>query len=173
MDAAGWDFAGAVGCVSVALFVLVVAAASVVDARERRIPNVLVGAAAALWVAARALLGAASGSVASAIAARMLPWGLTAFDGVTGALVLGGGALLAAAAFEALTGRSAMGGGDVKLLAVIGLFMGLGRGLVCLFVACVVAVAVSALRRIVGFSGDGTFPFAPALLAGVAVSAFL
>ena len=165
--------AAAVGYGSAVLFVLVMVASSVVDMRERRIPNELVVAAAFAWIVARALLGACSGSVAGAVIAPLKPWGLAAADAAIGALVLGGGVLLVTVAFEAVSGRVAMGGGDIKLLAIVGLFMGWERGLVCLFVACVVSVVVSTVRRIAGSLGAGTFPFAPALLAGAAAAALL
>lgn len=172
-DATGDGFAMLAGCGSMALFVLLVAASAVVDFCERRIPNALVFAAAASWAVARIVLGVRMGSVSAMFAARMLPWGLTAFDGVVGAAVLGGGVLLATVVFEALSGRAAMGGGDIKLLAVVGLFLGWERGLVCLFAACIASVVVSAVRRVAGSPGDGTFPLAPAVLVGVAAALLL
>ena len=172
-DATSDGFAVLVGYGSMVLFVLLVAASAVVDFRERRIPNALVLSVAALWVVARIVLGVRVGSASAVFAARMLPWGLTAFDGVVGAAVLGGGVLLATVAFEAFSGRAAMGGGDIKLLAVVGLFLGWERGLVCLFAACVASVVVSVVRRVAGSPGDGTFPFAPAILVGVAAALLL
>lgn len=171
--AAAQGVAMVVGYGSAALFALVVVASSAVDLRERRIPNAFIAAAAFVWVAARVLLGVCSGSVAGAIAVSLEPWGLAAPDAVVGALALGGGVLLVTVAFEAISGRAAMGGGDIKLLAIVGLFMGWERGFACLFAACVVSVAVSVVRRIAGSPGDGTFPFAPAILAGAVAAAFL
>ena len=120
--------------------------ASAIDLRERRIPNKLVAAMAVLWLAVRVLLAAMAvaccaagfGSgvqiggaavVASAATMRMIPFGLTLGDGLVGALVLGGGSLAASIAFEHLAKRPSMGGGDIKLLAVVGLFLGWERGL--------------------------------------------
>ena len=37
--------------------------------------------------------------------------------------------------------REAFGGGDIKLMAVLGLFLRLERGVVCLLTACVLSVA--------------------------------
>mgnify|MGYP004677716383 CR=1 FL=1 len=172
-DAAAGGVASLAGCGALALFVLIVAVSSVVDFRTRRIPNACVLAGACLWVAARVVLGACSGSVSAVFAEGMPPWGLTAPDGIVGAAVLGGGVLLATVAFEALSGRAAMGGGDIKLLAVVGLFLGWERGLACLFAACVVSVAVSFMRRLAGSPDAATFPFAPAILVGIVAALFL
>lgn len=172
-DATVGGVASLVGYGAFALFVLIVTVSSVVDFRTRMIPNACILAAAGLWVVARIALGVCSGSVSAAFAEGMLPWELTVFDGVAGAAVLGGGVLLATVAFEALSGRAAMGGGDIKLLAVVGLFLGWERGLACLFAACVVSIAVSFVRRLAGSPDAGTFPFAPAILVGVAAVSFL
>lgn len=159
------------GCVALAIFAVLLVVASVIDMRERRIPNALSIAAACVWAASRLALGFAGGSVAYAIDGLLAPWNLTAADGVMGALALGGGVLVLSLAFEALSGRASMGGGDIKLLAVAGLFLGWERGLMCLFVACAVAVVAMTLRRVLGKSSDGTFPFAPFILVGAVVAA--
>jgi len=58
------------------------------------------------------------------IAAAFLPGGITPLDAVAGTL-LGGGILWAVAwSYERLTGLEGMGFGDVKLLAMIGAFLG-------------------------------------------------
>jgi leader peptidase (prepilin peptidase)/N-methyltransferase len=38
------------------------------------------------------------------------------------------------------THKASFGGGDVKLLAALGLFLGVEKGLLCLLVACVVSI---------------------------------
>ena len=182
-----------VGGVSFALFLALLAWASAIDLRERRIPNKLVGAIAVLWLAARVLLvamvlacsaggfdvGAQAwlrGSVASVATMGLAPFGLTLGDGVVGALVLGGGSLAASLAFEHFTQRPSMGGGDIKLLAAVGLFLGWERGLWCLFAACLAFLAMQVVSRFrEGGEGAGprTFPFAPAILVGVLVASIL
>ena len=181
------------GGASFALFLVLLAWASAIDLRERRIPNKLVAAMAVLWLAVRVLLAAmaaacsagAFGSgaqigdaalVASATMMRMIPFGLTLGDGLVGALVLGGGSLAASIAFERLVKRPSMGGGDVKLLAVVGLFLGWERGLWCLFAACLVILVMQVVSRVrEGGKGIGsqTFPFAPAILVGVVIASLL
>lgn len=181
------------GGASFALFLVLLAWASAIDLRERRIPNKLVAAMAVLWLAVRVLLAAmaaacsagAFGSgaqigdatlVASATMMRMIPFGLTLGDGLVGALVLGGGSLAASIAFEHLAKRPSMGGGDVKLLAAVGLFLGWERGLWCLFAACLVVLVMQMASRF-REGGKGiasqTFPFAPAILVGVVIASIL
>ena len=181
------------GGASFALFLVLLAWASAIDLRERRIPNKLVAAMAVLWLAVRVLLAAMAAAccaagfgsgeqigdaalAASATMMRMIPFGLTLGDGLVGALVLGGGSLAASIAFEHLAQRPSMGGGDIKLLAVVGLFLGWERGLWCLFAACLVVLVMQMASRFrEGGKGIGpqTFPFAPAILVGVVIASIL
>lgn len=181
------------GGASFALFLMLLAWASAIDLRERRIPNKLVAAMAVLWLAVCVLLAAMAAAccaagfgsgaqigdaalVASATMMRMIPFGLTLGDGLVGALVLGGGSLAASIAFERLAQRPSMGGGDIKLLAVVGLFLGWERGLWCLFAACLVVLVMQMASRF-REGGKGiasqTFPFAPAILVGVVIASIL
>lgn len=181
------------GGVSFALFLVLLAWASAIDLRERRIPNKLVAAMAVLWLAVRVLLAAIAAAccaasfgsgaqigdaalVASAAMMRMIPFGLTLGDGLVGALVLGGSSLAVSIAFERLAQRPSMGGGDIKLLAVVGLFLGWERGLWCLFAACLVVLVMQMASRL-REGGKGiasqTFPFAPAILVGVVIASIL
>ena len=180
------------GASSFALFLVLLAWASAIDLRERRIPNKLVAAMAVLWLAVRVLLAAMAAvcsagfgvdaqmgnaaSAASVATMRVSPFGLTLGDGLVGALVLGGGSLAVSIAFERLAQRPSMGGGDIKLLAVVGLFLGWERGLWCLFAACLVVLVMQMVSRVrEGGKGIGsqTFPFAPAILVGVVIASIL
>ena len=181
------------GGASFALFLVLLTWASAIDLRERRIPNKLVIAMVALWLAVRVLLavmvGACSAgafgvdaqmgnaaSAASVAAMRVSPFGLTLIDGLAGALVLGGGSLAVSLAFEHFAQRPSMGGGDIKLLAVVGLFLGWERGLWCLFAACLVVLAMQVVSRFREGGkriGSQTFPFAPAILVGVVIASIL
>ena len=180
------------GGASFALFLVLLAWASAIDLRERRIPNKLVAATAVLWLAVRVLLAAMAAvcsagfgvdaqmgnaaSAASVATMRVSPFGLTLGDGLVGALVLGGGSLAASIAFERLAHRPSMGGGDIKLLAVVGLFLGWERGLWCLFATCLVVLVMQMVSRVrEGGKGIGsqTFPFAPAILVGVVIASIL
>ena len=182
-----------VGGASFALFLVLLVWASAIDLRERRIPNKLVVAMVVLWLASRVLLAvmaivcsagafsvdAQMGDAPSAAAFATMgifPFGLTLIDGLAGALVLGGGSLAVSIAFERFAQRPSMGGGDIKLLAVVGLFLGWERGLWCLFAACLVVLVMQVVSRFrEGGKGIGsqTFPFAPAILVGVVIASIL
>lgn len=181
------------GGASFALFLVLLVWASAIDLRERRIPNKLVVAMAALWLAVRVLLAVMvaacsagafgvdaqmgnAASAASVVTMGTFPFDLTLIDGLAGALVLGGGSLAASIAFEHFAQRPSMGGGDIKLLAVVGLFLGWERGLWCLFAACLVVLVMQVVSRVredgkgIGFQ---TFPFAPAILVGAVIASLL
>ena len=166
------------GGASFALFLVLLAWASAIDLRERRIPNKLVAAMVVLWLAVRVLLaamaaacsagtfgvGAQMGNAASAASVatmRVSPFGLTLGDGLVGALVLGGGSLAVSIAFERLAQRPSMGW---------------ERGLWCLFAACLIVLVMQVVSR-VREGGKGiasqTFPFAPAILVGVVIASIL
>ncbi len=131
------------------LFALALGVIAWIDAKSRRIPNGILLELAALWVLWRLGLGlwgvyeGAEFGIAAIEAAPLT--GITLSDGVVGALVLGGGLLIMVTAFEAATHRQAMGGGDIKLMTLIGLYLGPLAGLVCLVIACVLAVVIGFL----------------------------
>ncbi len=135
------------------MLLLVVAAGD--DLRELRIPNGIVAALAAVWIVWRIALAATHPEGA------LVP-ALSVADGLLGALVLGGGLLAVTLAFEALTGRRAMGGGDVKLMAAVGLFLGIEGGLVCLLTACLISLLLALLLPRLGWAPRPAPPtFAP------------
>ncbi|MCI2240867.1 prepilin peptidase [Adlercreutzia faecimuris] len=125
------------------MLLLVVAAGD--DLRELRIPNGIVAALAAVWIVWRIALAATHPEGA------LVP-ALSVADGLLGALVLGGGLLAVTLAFEALAGRRAMGGGDVKLMAAVGLFLGIEGGLVCLLTACLISLLLALLLPRLGWA---------------------
>ena len=90
-------------------------------------------------------------------------------------LLLGGGFLYAVAAgYELATGREGMGGGDIKLLAMIGTFLGWSGVLTTLLIASF-SGAVAGGVLIVLKRGDGRspIPFGPFLAAGATFALFL
>ncbi|MFW3172718.1 prepilin peptidase [Geodermatophilus sp. CPCC 206100] len=130
---------------------------AVVDLRARLLPN-------------RVVLPA----LLAGVALLALP---AALEGTWGALlraVLGAAALFTVFLVLALVSPGALGMGDVKLAAVVGLFLGwlgwaplVGGALAGFVVQAVVALGLLAARRI-GLRGE--LPFGPAMLAGAAVA---
>lgn len=110
--------------------------------------------------------------IASALAwAAALPFGFTGWRSVglslLAALVFGGGLLTVSLIMDRLLGRDTLGGGDIKLFAVVGLYLGFTGTLFALLIACVVALALNALLR--RRSADRAFPFGPAIALSAAL----
>lgn len=181
------------------LVLLVLGAIAVVDLRERRVPNLLSGALAALWLLWRVVLGFAGQHMGLGFRAEfaapaptiVVPPGLniegaSLAEGIIGAVILGGGLLVLTAVYEAVTHRESFGGGDIKLMAALGLFLGAERGLICLLAACVLSLLYALIartarsviaRRRGGTSeeeGEGllrtTLPFAPFIALGALIA---
>jgi len=104
-------------------------------------------------------------------AATILPLGLA--NSVIGMLVGGGILWLLAWASPYLFGKEGMGGGDIKLLAMIGAFLGWKPALMTImvgsFVGSVVGVSLLALQVI---KREDYIPFGPFLVFGALVSLF-
>lgn len=82
------------------------------------------------------------------------------FWGLVGGVAIGGGVLLVSLIADKLLGRETMGGGDIKLLALLGLYLGPGGGLLMLILACFVGLAFAAASG----AGQGReFPFGPSI----------
>lgn len=171
-----------------AVFLCVLAAAAFVDLRTLRIPDAFPLALFCLWLLWR--LAVHFFKVASPV---------TFSDGIVSAVMLGGGLLLVTTLYEMFTDKRAMGGGDIKLLAAVGLYLGVEAGLFCLLVACAASLVMSLVLPRIGWKpprdeaalaasddvdGDGvpdpaapvllkSVPFGPAIAVGAAVSAVL
>lgn len=154
-------YVSVVTIVAYALLIAGLAVVSVKDARTRRIPNGWVVLLMLLWAAWRLVLGFAGKymglgfwstllSPAPEVLGRFdLPiYGVSLSEGILGALLLGGGMLVLSAVYELAMRNESFGGGDIKLMAVVGLFLGWERGLVCLLVACVLSVAYVLVRAV-------------------------
>ena len=142
------------------LFAALLVTAAVIDLRTLRIPNVLIVGLGALWLVWRVALACGGMIAGTDFLTSFLapdPFKHVSFaNGIIGSIALGGGLLVVTAVYEAVSKKRAMGGGDIKLLAVVGLFLGIERGIVCLFVACrVLAVRASVAARAVGRSQRG------------------
>lgn len=80
--------------------------------------------------------------------------------GLLGAVCIGGGVLVVSLVADKVMGRETMGGGDIKLLALLGLYLGPDGGLLLLILACFAGLVLAAVMK----AGRGReFPFGPAI----------
>ena len=108
------------------------------------------------------------------LAGAALAWALTSpftMSWSEAALRLGAGLFYAAAllglslAMDRLFRRESLGGGDIRLFAVVGLYLGWAGTLFALLGSCVLGIAFAALLR---RRADEPFPFGPAIAAASA-----
>jgi len=81
---------------------------------------------------------------------------------VLAGLTFGGGILLLSLAMDKLLGKESLGGGDVKLFAVVGLYLGFVSTLFCVMLSCVFGLLFAVLIN--RGSGSGrAIPFGPSI----------
>ncbi|MDO4502439.1 MAG: prepilin peptidase [Coriobacteriia bacterium] len=154
---------------------------SLVDLDTMTIPNGFVIAGIVVWllqvVATAAIV--LTGGEAMALSLGERPVILTAsffagfgdlaalvLDGLVGGVCMGGGILAFSLLFDKITGKQSLGGGDVKLLFVVGLFLGLPLSLLNLIVSCVLGLVLA-----FGLKAKGkAFPFGPAIAAATVLT---
>ena len=86
---------------------------------------------------------------------------------ILAALVFGGGLLAVSLALDKLLGRDSLGGGDIKLFAVVALYLGFAGTLFAMLIACALGLVFHALLRRLG---DGrAFPFGPSIALAAAI----
>lgn len=94
-----------------------------------------------------------------------LPFTFTGWGDVLRALlaavVFGGGLLAVSLVMDRVLGRDSLGGGDIKLFAVVGLYLGLIGTLFTLLAACVLGLALNAVLR--RRDDSRAFPFGPSI----------
>lgn len=95
-----------------------------------------------------------------------IPW-VTWVDSLLGILVGGGSLLLVAIAYEFLTKKEGMGGGDIKLLAMIGAFLGWQAVFPVIFISSLIGTAVG-IPVMIRQKADAklALPFGPFLAFG-------
>jgi leader peptidase (prepilin peptidase)/N-methyltransferase len=144
---------------------------SLIDLEHMRLPNPLVGALAVVG-----LLGALLSEIGGAHVVPLTADGGSALAAhplalsLVGVLLGGGLPAMIALAYSAIRGRSGFGMGDVKLLGVLGIFLG-PYVLLTFFVASLVgAVGGAIIGRGHDLSGR-RIPFGPWLAAGAVITA--
>ena len=88
---------------------------------------------------------------------------------VLSGLGLGGAILLLALIMDRVLRRESMGGGDIKLFALVGLYLGALGGLLAVLLSCLFGLAFAALGR---KGRNAPFPFGPAIAAAAVVTLF-
>ena len=82
------------------------------------------------------------------------------------AVIYGGGLLAISLVMDRVLGRESMGGGDIKLFAVVGLYLGLVGTLFTMLLACVLGLV---FHRIRAAGEKREFPFGPSIAVSAAV----
>ena len=114
------------------------------------------------------LPGIVAGVAASFLLPRFNMW-----QSLLGLLAGGGVLFLVAVGYQLLRKREGMGGGDIKLLAMIGAFLGLPGVIYTLFASSLVGSLAGALLMFRDKSGGGTrIPFGPFLALGAMTYVF-
>ena len=138
-------------CLRNFLFLCCLFLLTLTDLEDMIIPDGCHIAAAAAWLAA--------------LPFTFTGWG-DALKSVLAAVAFGGGLLAVSLVMDRLLGRDSLGGGDIKLFAVVGLYLGFIGSLFALMLACVVGLALQGLLRRRG--GERAFPFGPSIALAAA-----
>jgi leader peptidase (prepilin peptidase)/N-methyltransferase len=147
------------------LFIATLIVISFIDLDVRIVPDVIslpgIVCGLVLSLAAYFFIGPGGG---------LVPSPLSSLSGI----VAGGGFLLATAwLYEKVTGIEGMGGGDIKLLAMIGAFLGWPSIPITLFIASLVGSGVGLILMMVTGAGRRlALPFAPFLCSGAVMFIF-
>ncbi len=86
---------------------------------------------------------------------------------VLSAVIFGGGLLGISLVMDKVLGRDSLGGGDIKLFAVVGLYLGIVGTLFSLLAACVLGLLMNAAMK--RRDGERAFPFGPAIALSAAL----
>jgi len=96
-----------------------------------------------------------------------LPGGISWVDSLIGLIAGGGSLYLVAVVYERITGREGLGGGDVKLLAMIGAWMGWVSLPLIVLMSSLCGAVIGSIFILAGGKGARTqIPFGPFLSLG-------
>lgn len=126
---------------------------SLVDLENYTIPDGCLLTALGAWVLTLPWMG--------------MSWGELGIHVLSG-LGFGGGILMLSLAVDALLHKDSMGGGDIKLFAVMGLYLGPVSSLFAVMLSCVFGLLFALLRRLSGEEGE-QIPFGPSIAAATAL----
>lgn len=178
-----WEYGLSIQMVTYWALACILCGAALVDIDTYTIPNGFIIAGIAVWFASVWLM--ASPVVGFGVGSLFAPLlGLGFFpvlvDGLVGGLVVGGGILAFSLIFDKVTGRTSLGGGDVKLLFMVGLFLGVFGSLFNLILACILGLVfafvwqLSQSRSSADDDGESfktrAIPFGPAIAASTVLT---
>ncbi len=127
---------------------------SLVDLECYTIPDSCLLIAAGTWLAALPFLKPGLGEILRAVLAGLL---------------FGGGLLLVSLVMDKVLKRESLGGGDVKLFAVVGLYLGLVGTLFCMMLSCVLGLVFAAVFGR-GGKREKLIPFGPSISLAAALT---
>lgn len=94
-------------------------------------------------------------------------WKHRAVEGLLTGLALGGALLVISLIMDKLLGRESLGGGDIKLMALLGLYMGPWNALLMVILACFIGLIFVLLLK----AKDRAFPFGPSICLAAVITA--
>jgi leader peptidase (prepilin peptidase) / N-methyltransferase len=134
---------------------------SFIDLRHQIIPDVI------------SIPGIFAGLIVTIIFNVFSQYGITWYDSLIGAIGGGGILYIVAVGFEKFTGKEGMGGGDIKLLAMIGAWMGWRSIPLIILISSLTGSIIGAASLILAGKGLRTrIPFGPFLVLGTLVYLF-
>ena len=136
------------------IFICCLFCLSLVDFESKIIPNGTLLIAAGAWLAAEPFL--------------FENWTKTLAHVGTG-VAISGGMLLISLVMDKVLQRESLGGGDVKLFAVVGLYLGLLPSMFALILSCILGLAVNLPRQ---RGNSEPFPFGPWIAVATVVMLF-
>ncbi len=152
-----WKYGLGMTFVYYALFISLLIAVSFIDLDHKIIPDII----------------SIPGMVIGVVGAYWVPR-ITIWESLAGLLVGGGILFMVAWGYYLLTRREGMGGGDIKLLAMIGAFLGWQMVPQVLFLGALSGAVVGGCLMLFKGSGRHTeIPFGPFLSFGASISLFL
>lgn len=139
-----WRYGFGVPLLAYGALACILCGVALVDIDTYTIPNGFVVAGLAVWAVSVWFLQPVSGGVGS-LFVSWLGYGFMPMliDGLLGAVLVGGGILLFSLVFDKATGKTSLGGGDVKLLFMVGLFLGAAGSLFNLLLSCVLGLVLA------------------------------
>ncbi len=178
-----WQFGISIQTATYMILFSILLGLSLVDVETLIIPNGFILAGIGLWLASVWFMQVPLGEFGlGSLLSAYLGFGFLAvlIDGLIGAFVVGGGILLLSLAFDKATGRRSLGGGDVKLLFMVGLYLGLFISLFNLLLSCIVGLLFSIIWKRAsssikekGNKASKPFPFGPSIAAATVASLFI